>query len=228
LLAQNAKNHLDNKSFRADSLAALARIANEMQRLIDRLSMVKTGHEMQDHELCNPSALAFEVLDDLQLPANVDLRVDIPALPNAVWVKDQIRTVLRNLFLNAIEAMPKGGRLSVKAKADHSQIQFSISDTGIGITEDFIRHRLFKPHQTTKSKGLGIGLYQSKEMTSAHNGRIHVTSQPNQGATFEVILPLRPESIVLHEAPSLPVETSTRAEKISDPSRLKLRALVTV
>ncbi len=228
LLAQNAKNHLDKKNFRSDTLAALARIAKEMQRLIDRLSMVKTGHELQDYELCNPSALAFEVLDDLQLPANIGLSVEIPSLSNAIWVKDHIRTVLRNLLLNAIEAMPTGGKLSVRAEANDSQIQFSISDTGKGMTEDFIRRRLFKPHQTTKSKGLGIGLYQSKELISAHGGRIQVTSQPNQGATFDVILPLRSGNPAADETVSLATQESAPAEKMNVASWFKMQALVNV
>jgi hypothetical protein len=129
------------------------------------------------------------------MPANIDLSAVIPSLPNAVWVKDQIKAVLRNLLLNAIEAMPRGGRLSIQATESESQLHFSISDTGIGMDEDFIHHRLFRPHQTTKSKGLGIGMYQSKEMVAAHRGRILVSSQPNHGTCFDVFLPLSPVEV---------------------------------
>jgi signal transduction histidine kinase len=225
LLAQNAKSHLDNKHFRSDYLTALMRTASEMQRLIDRLAMVKAGNDVQDWELCSPPALVYEVLDALPMPANIDLKVDMSLASNAVWVKDQIRTMLRNLVLNGIEAMPRGGKLCIQATEDESQVHFSVSDTGAGMTQEFIRQRLFKPHQTTKSKGLGIGLYQSREMIAAHRGRIMVNSQLNKGTCFDVFLPLCPADANAPEALVVPAEAALPAKKASDFEWTKLKAV---
>jgi signal transduction histidine kinase len=69
-----------------------------------------------------------------------------------------------------------------------------VSDDGCGMSLDFVNRSLFRPFQTTKKNGLGIGLFQSKMIVEAHQGRIQVDSQPGKGTTFRLILPL-PKSI---------------------------------
>lgn len=192
LLAQNATAHLEKKNFRADFIAALTRVAQEMQSLMQRLAAVKAGGEVQRFAECRPDDLVYDALADLALPAKIKLKEDVPTLPRSYWDRAQIRLVLRNLLLNAIEAMPDGGTLTIAARHQQEQIHFTIGDTGIGMSPEFIRRRLFKPNQTTKAKGLGIGLYQSREIINAHQGKILVKSQPEAGTTFEIILPCRP------------------------------------
>jgi putative PEP-CTERM system histidine kinase len=207
LLTQNAKLHLEKKDFRADFIAALSRVSEEMQSLVQKLSSVKTGGELQHYAECDPAELIFEVLADLPVPETVTLEADIAPLPRAVWDKGQIRVVLRNLLINALEAMPGGGKLAVRASQDHAEISIAVSDTGAGMSQDFIQHRLFKPNQTTKAKGLGIGLYQSREIILAHGGDMQVKSQLGEGTTVEVILPCLYEKAVLQEAYTGTVES---------------------
>ncbi|MGH7600584.1 MAG: ATP-binding protein, partial [bacterium] len=213
LLTQNAKLHLEKKDFRADFIAALSRVSEEMQSLVQKLSSVKTGSELQHYAECDPAELIFEVLADLPVPETVALEADIAPLPRAVWDKGQIRVVLRNLLINALEAMPDGGKLAIRASQDHAQISIAVSDTGVGMSEDFIQHRLFKPNQTTKTKGLGIGLYQSREIILANGGNVQVKSQLVGGTTFVIVLPC------LHEKAAL---EATRNENPSNgmPERL--------
>jgi len=78
--------------------------------------------------------------------------------------------------------------------AKTSYVEIIISDTGIGISQDFIQNRLFKPFQTTKKKGLGIGLYQCKEIVTVHGGKIDVVSDENEGTSFKVLLPIQEDS----------------------------------
>lgn len=200
LLTQNAKSHLEKKDFRVDFIAALSRVSEEMQSLVQKLSSVKTGGELQHCAECDPAELIYEVLADLPVPETVTLEADIAPLPRAVWDKGQIRVVLRNLLINALEAMPDGGKLAIRASQDHAEISIAVSDTGGGMSQDFIQHRLFKPNQTTKAKGLGIGLYQSREIILAHGGNVQVKSQLGEGTTLEVILPCLYEKAVLQEA----------------------------
>jgi hypothetical protein len=200
LLTQNAKSHLEKKDFRVDFITALSRVSEEMQILVQRLSSVKTGGESQHYTECDTAELIYEVLADLPVPETVKLEADIALLPRAVWDKGQIRVVLRNLLINALEAMPEGGKLAIRASQNHAQVSIAVSDTGVGMSQDFIQHRLFKPNQTTKAKGFGLGLYQSREIILAHGGDIQVKSQLGEGTTVEVVLPCLYEKAVLQEA----------------------------
>ena len=118
------------------------------------------------------------------------LRPNLPAIPTDA---NQIKQVIMNLILNAAEAMPDGGRLTISTNygADHRFIKISIQDTGIGIAKDNIEH-IFEPFFTTKApgKGTGLGLAMSYGIVQAHKGTITVTSELGRGSTFEVNLPL--------------------------------------
>lgn len=195
LLTQNATAHLEKRDFRADFIAALMRVAVEMQKLMQKFAAVRAGGETQRFGECLPEELLYDALADLPMPANVQLKEEIPDLPKAYWDRAQIRIVLRNLLLNALEAMPNGGVITIRSRHERGKIHFLISDTGVGMSPEFMRRRLFKPNQTTKAKGLGLGLYQSREIVAAHQGKIFVKSQPETGTTFEIILPCRPHAM---------------------------------
>jgi two-component system, cell cycle sensor histidine kinase and response regulator CckA len=102
----------------------------------------------------------------------------------------QLEQVLLNLALNASDAMPAGGKITLRAGADGDHVFLSVSDTGHGITEE-VRAHLFEPFFTTKApgKGTGLGLSVVHGIVTAHGGRVEVTSAPGEGATFIVWLP---------------------------------------
>ena len=190
LLTQNAKIHLDKKPFRKDFIPTLDRASCEMLQLTDRLSSIKAGGEMQQLARCYPATMLVETIKDVQIPGRITVSTEIANLPAATWDENQIRVVLRNLLKNAVEAMPQNGTLEIRAKADAGWILFSIADSGVGMAQEFIRHRLFKPNQTTKSKGLGIGMYQSRKIVRMHKGEILVDSVPGKGTTMILRLPI--------------------------------------
>jgi signal transduction histidine kinase len=76
-----------------------------------------------------------------------------------------------------------------------SWVTVSVSDNGCGISKEFMEKDLFHPFKTTKKQGMGIGLFQSKMIVEAHQGRIEVESEPGVGTTFKVMLPLRRSSV---------------------------------
>jgi hypothetical protein len=101
----------------------------------------------------------------------------------------EIHKVVLNLVLNAQEAGGGNEPVTVEVGKD-SEAFFRVSDKGCGMSEEFVRKRLFKPFETTKKKGFGIGLYQCKQVVEAHGGRIDVESREGVGSTFTVRLPL--------------------------------------
>jgi signal transduction histidine kinase len=106
---------------------------------------------------------------------------------------ERIENVVENLVINALEAMgARGGRLTVEAGAlEGGFVFFSVADTGVGMTDEFIKTRLFRPFSTTKNKGIGLGLFTCREVVEAHGGRLDVDSQLGVGTRFRVVLPSR-------------------------------------
>lgn len=113
-------------------------------------------------------------------------------LPDITADAEQLKQVAINLTLNAIEAMPGGGTLQVKAypTQDLKEVVLEFQDTGTGIPEDKVKH-IFEPFFSTKEEGTGLGLSITLRIVENHGGSIHVTSQYGQGTTFVVRLPVQ-------------------------------------
>jgi len=111
-------------------------------------------------------------------------------LPAVAAVADRVQQVFLNLVLNAVDAMPGGGELAVRTAhtPDPAGVAVTFADTGTGIPEEQLE-RLFEPFASTKTEGLGLGLYVSRNIVHEHGGHIQVDSRPGQGTTFTVWLP---------------------------------------
>jgi signal transduction histidine kinase len=118
-------------------------------------------------------------------------------LPRIHADPQQLQQVLLNLCLNAVDAMPKGGSLTVGATLDGAnQVVITVADTGVGIDADVLP-RIFQPFFTSKKRrGLGLGLPICDRIIKSHGGTIKVLSQPGRGTAFEIHLPLNPPSVV--------------------------------
>lgn len=99
---------------------------------------------------------------------------------------DKLKRVVSNLCKNAVDAMPEGGSLTLRAHADRSHVCFEIQDTGGGIVKG---ENIFDAFATSKAEGWGLGLSIVYQIVSAHNGRIEYHSTPGEGTTFKVCLP---------------------------------------
>ena len=107
----------------------------------------------------------------------------------AVVDRQEIQKVLLNLILNAVEATDGEGPVSVEVGAEGLLAFMRVIDGGCGIPEECLHAKLFTPFQTTKKNGLGIGLYQCKQIVESHLGRIEVISVSGKGTAFTVWLP---------------------------------------
>jgi len=125
------------------------------------------------------------------LPLGPKLRLEL-ALDPAPSVRadtDAIQRVIQNLITNAAEAMEGEGTITVSVGARDEQVTCAVIDTGCGMSQEFIRTSLFVPFQTTKKGGWGIGLYQAREIMTAHAGRIDVSSLEGRGTTVTLVFP---------------------------------------
>jgi signal transduction histidine kinase len=120
-------------------------------------------------------------------PVAVTVHLD-PTMPVVRADAEQLGRALQNLLLNAIDAMPDGGTLTVRTIRTDGSVRFEVSDTGAGLTDEE-RSRLFTPYYTTKQHGTGLGLAIVQSVVADHGGRIWVDSAPGRGTTFHVEIP---------------------------------------
>jgi two-component system NtrC family sensor kinase len=122
--------------------------------------------------------------------SGVTLQQNLPDnLPPVLAVENQLKQVFLNLVLNAAEAMPTGGLLTITACYEDEKLSVEFADTGPGLSPEVQAH-LFDPFFTTKKDGSGLGLAVSHEIVANHGGELMVSSSPDQGATFTVVLPV--------------------------------------
>ena len=115
---------------------------------------------------------------------------DFHPLPKIATDPEQLQKVVTNLLINAKEATNGHGEILVSTSQRDSWVVLSVADNGCGMSPDFLARSLFRPFQTTKRRGLGIGMFHTKTIVEAHRGKIEVESEPGKGTTFRVILPL--------------------------------------
>ena len=176
--------------FREGTATLLAELAN-LKQIIGRFSdfAKMPAPEMQPLD-CNALIAETMKLFDAQLrEAHIAAQFALdPRLRPIPADHEQMTRVLRNLVLNAIDAMPQGGTLTVRTAAlPAGGVRLEISDTGQGLTPEEC-DRLFTPYYTTKTHGTGLGLAIVQSVISDHKGRISVESQPGKGATFRIEL----------------------------------------
>ena len=135
--------------------------------------------------------LVSEVIDRLDGRPQVELTEEFQPLPPIRVDSEQIRSVVANLVLNAREALGPSGRINLRTEHLGGSVVFSVSDNGCGMSSEFLKDSLFRPFQSTKKKGLGIGMFQSRMIVEAHGGSIRVESEMGKGSTFRVSLPVR-------------------------------------
>ena len=123
--------------------------------------------------------------------ATIKVKKDLNDIPNIAGSPGELREVLTNLIFNAVDAMPRGGRLSFRTRCRGKTVRLQVADTGIGMTDE-VRRSCLEPFFTTKGeKGSGLGLAMSYGIVRRHGGRITIESELNKGTVFTIHLPVR-------------------------------------
>ena len=184
LIVENAKQHIGNPEFQKDMLSSLGNTSQRMHGLIGRLRNLGES-ELLHLRPVNLLALAERCARMVQGHA-----ITVQGSSQTASVdEEEIQKVLLNLFLNAIEASPPGA--PIVAEVGFSAAPFiKVTDQGCGMSPRFLKNELFAPFHTTKLTGLGIGLYQCRQIVAAHGGRIEVSSVEGAGTVFTVLFPV--------------------------------------
>ncbi len=187
LLIPNAEKHRNNPEFQRDMLDTVNHSVQKMTLLLQKLSR----SESPEHLV--PLAIDKVLRQAVALKAAFEPHPVFDIVDAGLTVladRERLERVLGHLIQNAIEATPRDGSVTVGLRREGDTARISIVDTGEGMSEEFIRERLFKPFESTKSAGMGIGVFESREYIDELGGKLDVTSVPGEGSTFIVILPL--------------------------------------
>ena len=191
LMLKNLPIHFDDPAFRQDALRGIGEAANRINQIIERLSVLRHKVELEPVEF-DLNLLVNESLENLNSLPEVKVTKTLQPLPKLFADRAQLQSVITNLLLNAREAVGIGGQVSVETGERGGWASLSVADDGCGMSAAFLKDSLFRPFKTTKKKGLGIGMFQSRMIVEAHRGSIQVKSSPGIGTTFCVLLPLTP------------------------------------
>jgi two-component system, NtrC family, sensor histidine kinase HydH len=193
MLVQAAREGGPNGGLAADDLAVIEREVRRVERSLQTfLDFARPPRPAK-----SPTDLARVVTGTLDLTRGradrqrVAVRFDPPADPVTVdGDPDQLRQVLVNLVLNALDAMPAGGRLDLDLRPEGTDAEVRVRDTGPGVAAE-VRDKLFRPFVSTKETGLGLGLVISQRIVEDHGGTIRAGDAAGGGAVFTVRLPIR-------------------------------------
>ncbi len=192
LVSQNLPVYHDNPEFRSDAIRTISQSVDKVNTLCNRLLMLSQKLEIIPVE-GDLNVLVQQTLAGLDGHFKAAIEKNLGTMPKVPFDEEQIRKVLENLLLNANEAVGEKGHIRVATDFHDGWAEISVSDDGSGMSGEFIETRLFRPFQTTKKKGMGIGLFHSKTIIEAHNGRLEVKSTEGVGTVFKVMLPGRAE-----------------------------------
>jgi putative PEP-CTERM system histidine kinase len=187
LMMKNAKRLRDNPEFQQDMLDTVENSLEKMRQLMlqlregDKPHGVTSGVDLEQiaKRLAAAAASKGRTLM-LDLQPGVSTRGQL----------ERVERVLGHVVQNAFDATPAGGQVRLTLDAQGSQARVQVADTGCGMSEDFIQNRLFKPFQTTKASGMGIGAHESYQYVQELGGKISVQSELNRGTTVTLLLPL--------------------------------------
>jgi putative PEP-CTERM system histidine kinase len=191
LMLQNLPVHFNDPQFRADALRGVSKTVTHINDLIERLSSLRRDLTSRPVET-DLSELVGLAIKSLSLQPGVELASELRSMPKLMVDREQIQSVVTNLVLNASEAIGPSGHIRIETSQRDGWAVVVVEDNGCGMSSEFVERSLFRPFQTTKKRGIGIGMFQCKMIVEAHHGRIEVQSELGKGTSCKVLLPMAP------------------------------------
>jgi putative PEP-CTERM system histidine kinase len=189
LTVENLPGHFDNPEFRNDAAKLFRQSVVRIEDLCSQLVLMSQKIELKPKQV-DLTSLVAGTFAGLNGGEKIRIVQDLCPMPKLMIDGEQIQKVLTNLVLNAKEAIDEIGEIHVKTSRENGWVVLCVSDTGCGMSKEFMEKSLFRPFKTTKKRGMGIGLYHSQRIVEAHHGKIEVESEIGKGSTFKVFLPV--------------------------------------
>lgn len=191
LMLKNAERHSDNPEFQRDMLETVEHVVGRMNQLLMQLRSGATP-------IANPVAVdvskAITRIRDLQAKQGRRLEVELADGLRTIGHEDRLERIIGHLVQNAFDAISGDGLVKVRTRTEGSSVVVEVQDTGAGMTQEFIRERLFRPFHSTKATGMGIGTFEIRQYVTELGGRVTVDSTPGRGTTFALHLPAAEDS----------------------------------
>jgi putative PEP-CTERM system histidine kinase len=187
LLLRNAERHQNNPAFQRDMLLTVGNVVERMNKLMLQLRTGATPVE-KPRPVNLEKVIRSVCLAKSEQNASIDM--ELAAGISAMGHADQLEHVIGHLVQNALDATSGRGKVVVRSRRENESAVIEVTDSGLGMTPEFIRDRLFKPFQTTKEAGMGVGVYESSQYVTGLGGQILVDSTPDVGTRVRVVLPL--------------------------------------
>jgi putative PEP-CTERM system histidine kinase len=189
LMLRNAERHAANPEFQKDMLGTIQHVVDRMNRLLLQLRSGTTPIENAKSVDLGP------IVERVTMAHSggghsIGLKIE-PGL-RALGHEEKLERVLGHLVQNALDATSEGGEVSVSAYVETGHTVIEVADTGLGMSPAFVREHLFRPFQSTKPTGMGIGAYESHRYVTELGGRIVVDTAPGAGTRIRVLLPESP------------------------------------
>lgn len=203
--AKSQSAEIFEEIFRESSQTLLAEISN-LKAIIGRFSEFSKMPQPQlqqvhVNEIVETVARLFQAQFHAQGREAIHCQLQLtPNLGPIAADPELLHRALSNLVLNAMDAMPKGGELTLRTRRDDGNVVIEVSDTGTGLTPEECE-RIFTPYYTSKQHGTGLGLAIVQSVVSDHGGRISVQSEPGKGTTFVIELPSRIDALRIASSP---------------------------
>ncbi len=186
LLLKNSERHRNNPEFQKDMLSTVEHVVGRMNHLMLQLRTGATPVEKpRSTDLESLVRRVCAAKSGSQAPIALELE------PGACTVghEDQLEHVIGHLVQNALDASAESGTVTVRLGHEGRFVVVEVTDTGIGMSPEFVRERLFRPFETTKAAGMGIGVYESSRYVAGLGGQILIDSTPGAGTRVRVLLP---------------------------------------
>ncbi|OAI43796.1 hypothetical protein AYO43_02490 [Nitrospira sp. SCGC AG-212-E16] len=190
LVAQNAESYGKDPAFQESAMRTVTDSAKKMTTLMSKLSL-KSFNPMSVAmpESIDMSNLIDETVAPIRGEEHVRLFVSGEPVPPIMAVREHIHQVLLNVVLNAKQAIGKKGEISIAIEQSNGSVVVTVEDTGSGIPASMLES-LFRPSQSSRPGGLGVGLYQCKQIVEAHQGTIQLRSEEGKGTQVRIELPI--------------------------------------
>ncbi|HTP98411.1 MAG TPA: XrtA/PEP-CTERM system histidine kinase PrsK [Casimicrobiaceae bacterium] len=201
LMLKNAERHRDNPEFQRDMVNTVEHVVGRMNKLMLQLRMGTTP--VEKHHAIDLAPIVRRVCAakaGQRTPIDLALDSGIATLGH----EDRIEHVIGHLLQNALDATRSKGRIAVRLAREGADVILEVADTGEGMAPEFVRERLFKPFETSKESGMGIGVYESRQYIVSLGGQILYDSAPGAGTRVRVVLPAA-------DLPASPVEQQPKA-----------------